>query len=151
QLPPDLAKAVGPLKPGELSSPVRTSGGYYLLLVLDRRNGPNGTSTQPETVYDVVQVVFPLPPNANDMIKRQAAEQAMGIKTAAKNCADFLRLGKEKAPQFSSEGEVFDSKITPQMRDLLGKMAPTQVTQPILQRNGIGIVMLCSKKTQDAQ
>jgi peptidyl-prolyl cis-trans isomerase SurA len=146
-----LAKAAEPLKAGELSPPIRTSGGYYLLLVLDRRNGPNGASTQSETVYDVVQVVFPLPPNANDMIKRQAAEQAVGVKTAAKNCADFLRIGKEKAPQFSSEGEVTDSNITPQMRQLLSKMSPNEATQPILQRNGIGVVMLCSKKTQAPQ
>jgi peptidyl-prolyl cis-trans isomerase SurA len=151
QLPPDLAKAVEPLKGGELSAPIRTNSGYYLLLVLDRRNGPAGSSPAAETVYDVVQVVFPLPPNANDMMKHQAAEQAMSIKATAKNCADFLRIGKEKAPQFSSEGQVTDSGITPQMRQLLSKMAPNEVTQPILQRNGIGIVMLCSKQTQTAQ
>jgi peptidyl-prolyl cis-trans isomerase SurA len=37
------------------------------------------------------------------------------------------------------------------MRQLLSKMAPNEVTQPILQRNGIGIVMMCSKKTQEAK
>jgi peptidyl-prolyl cis-trans isomerase SurA len=151
QLPPELAKAVEPLKAGELSPPVRTNGGYYLLLVLDRRNGPAGSGQTADIVYDVVQVVFPLPPNATDMMKRQAAEQAMGVKAAAKNCADFLRLGKEKAPQFSSEGQVTASNITPQMRDLLSKMSPNEATQPILQRNGIGVVMLCSKKAQEAQ
>jgi peptidyl-prolyl cis-trans isomerase SurA len=139
------------MKAGELSPPIRTNGGYYLLLVLDRRNGPTGSGQSADTVYDVVQVVFPLPPNPTDMMKRQAAEQAMSVKAAAKNCADFLRIGKEKAPQFSSEGEVNASNITPQMRDLLSKMAPNEVTQPILQRNGVGVVMLCSKKTQEAQ
>src|SRR4051794_15308036 len=36
QLAPELAKAVATLRAGELSPPIRTSGGYYLLLVLDR-------------------------------------------------------------------------------------------------------------------
>jgi len=151
QLPPDLATAVAPLKPGELSPPVRTNGGYYLLLVLDRRNGNSGGGTAQDTVYDVVQVVFPLPPQANELMKRNAAAEAMGVRGTAKNCADLLRIGKEKAPQLSSQGQVSASTITPQMRDLLNKLAIGEASQPILQRNGIGIIMVCSKNTQAAK
>ena len=149
QLPRELAAAVSPMKAGELSAPIRTNGGYYLLLVLDRRNGETGSS-QTDTVYDVVQVVIPLPPNANDAAKRAAAGEAMSIRGAAKTCPDFLRLGKEKAPQSSSEGEVSASTVTPQMRDLLTKLSPNEASQPILQRNGIGVIMLCSKQTKAA-
>src|SRR6202158_3748670 len=42
QLPPELAKAAAQLKPGELSPPIRTAGGYYLMLVIDRRTGASG-------------------------------------------------------------------------------------------------------------
>jgi peptidyl-prolyl cis-trans isomerase SurA len=149
QLPPDLAAAVGPLKAGELSPPVRTNGGYYLLLVLDRRNGDTG-SGQTDTVYDIVQVVFPLPPQPNDAMKRAAAMEAVAVRSAAKTCPDMLRIGKEKAPQLSNEGEVSASSITPQMRDLLNKLQPNEASPPILQRNGIGVVMLCSKQTKSA-
>jgi peptidyl-prolyl cis-trans isomerase SurA len=151
QLPPDLAKAASSLKPGELSPPVRTTGGYYLLLVLDRRNGATGGGgQQSDIVYDVVQVVVPLPPNPNEQAKRAAAAEVMSMRSAAKNCADFLKVGKAKAPQFSSEGQVNASNVTPQMRQLLDKLSPNEASQPILQRNGIGVVMLCSKQTQAA-
>ena len=150
QLSPDLAAAVGPLKAGELSPPVRTGGGYYLLLVLDKRGAGSGGGNA-DTVYDVVQVVFPLPPQANDVMKRAAAAEATSIRSSAKNCADMLRLGKEKAPQLSSEGKVNASTITPQMRDLLNKLSVNEASQPILQRNGMGVVMLCSKGTQTAK
>jgi peptidyl-prolyl cis-trans isomerase SurA len=99
----------------------------------------------------VVQVVFPLPPQANDVMKRAAAAEATSIRSSAKNCADMLRLGKEKAPQLSSEGKVNASTITPQMRDLLNKLSVNEASQPILQRNGMGVVMLCSKGTQTAK
>lgn len=151
QLPSDLAAAVAPLKAGELSPPVRSSGGYYLLLVLDRRTGSTGGGQQADTTYDVVQVVFPLPPQANEAMKRNAAIEANSVRAAAKTCPDMLRIGKEKAPQMSSEGQVTASTITPQMRDLLNKLSPGEVSPPILQRNGIGIIMLCSKQTQAAQ
>jgi peptidyl-prolyl cis-trans isomerase SurA len=74
----------------------------------------------------------------------------MGLRANAKNCADFLRIGKAKAPQFSSEGQVNANNVTPQMRQLLEKLTPNEASQPILQRNGIGVVMLCSKGTQAA-
>jgi peptidyl-prolyl cis-trans isomerase SurA len=150
QLPPDLATAVAPMKPGELSPPIRSGGGYYLLLVLDRRNGDTGSS-QTETTYDVVQVVFPLPPQSTDAMKRGAAAEAMSIRASAKNCPDMLRIGKEKTPQLTSEGTVKAGGITPQMRAILDKMSPGEASQPILQRNGIGIIMLCSKQTQAAE
>jgi peptidyl-prolyl cis-trans isomerase SurA len=150
QLAPDLAKAAAGLKPGELSPPIRSGGGYYLLLVLDRRNGDTGGGQTSDTVYDVVQVVFPLPPNANEAMKRSAAIEANGLRQTAKNCADLLRMGKEKSPQMSSEGEVSASTIAPQMRTLLEKLSPNQASEPILQRNGMGVIMLCSKQTKTA-
>jgi peptidyl-prolyl cis-trans isomerase SurA len=149
QLPADLAAAVAPMKAGELSAPIHSGGGYYLLLVLDRRNGETGSS-QSDTIYDVVQVVFALPPNANEQMKRSAAAEAMSVRGASKNCQDMLRVGKEKGSQMASEGQVSASGITPQMRDLLNKLSVGEVSQPILQRNGIGVIMLCSKQAQGA-
>jgi peptidyl-prolyl cis-trans isomerase SurA len=150
QLPSDLAAAVAPLKSGELSPPIRTNAGYYLLLVIDRRTGDVGGGGDTGPVYDVVQVVFPLPPNSNDTTKRATAAEAMSVRGSAKNCADMLRIGKEKAPQLSSEGKISASNITPQLRDLLNKMSVNEVSQPILQRNGIGVIMLCSKEAGTA-
>ncbi|HML09309.1 MAG TPA: peptidylprolyl isomerase [Stellaceae bacterium] len=151
QLSPDLAAAVANMKPGELSQPIRSGGGYYLLLVLDRRNGDTGGGQAAGgLVYDVVQVIFPLPPNATDAMKRSAAAQAIAVRQASKNCADMLRNGKEKSPQMSTEGTVSANGMPPQMRDILNKLSPNQASDPILQRNGIGIIMLCSKQTQQA-
>src|SRR5262249_58240988 len=39
QLSLDLGKAVAQMRPGEVSAPIHTGAGYYLLLVLDRRSG----------------------------------------------------------------------------------------------------------------
>jgi peptidyl-prolyl cis-trans isomerase SurA len=150
QLPAELAAAVAPLKAGEMSPPIRTGGGYYLLLVLDRRNGATGGGQQ-DTVYDVVQVVFALPAQANEAMKQKAAGEAASVRAASKNCADMLRIGKEKTPQLSSEGKVSAASVAPQMRDLLSKLAVGEASQPILQRNGIGIIMVCSKETQSAK
>jgi peptidyl-prolyl cis-trans isomerase SurA len=36
------------------------------------------------------------------------------------------------------------------MRDLLNKLSVGEASQPILQRNGIGVIMVCSKEMETA-
>ena len=143
QLPPELAKAAAQLKPGELSAPIRTAGGYYLLLVVDRRTGSSG-GAQGE-VFDIVQVVFALPAQAGEAQRRTALAEADAIRGAAKDCPTMLKIGKEKAPQLSSEGKLSASQIAPEMRKLVEAMSVGQVSQPIVQKNGVGVIMLCGK------
>jgi peptidyl-prolyl cis-trans isomerase SurA len=146
QLPPELGKEVAQLRPGELSPPIRVTGGYYLLLVLDRRSGTTGSA--PDQIYDIVQVVFPLPAQASDAARRAAISEAERVRAAAKDCPSLLKLGKEKAPQLSSEGKLRENEISPQMRPLLTKLAVGEASQPIVQKNGVGVIMVCRKYTE---
>ena len=146
QLPPELANAVARLGPGDLSAPISYGGGYYLLLVLDRRVGGASVSKQ-ETVYDMVQVVFPLPAGANEAALRKAVGEAQTIREAAKDCPTLLKIGKEKAPQLSSEGKIPEDRISPQMRSVVGGLPIGQASQPIVQKNGVGVIMVCGKST----
>ncbi len=154
QLSPDLAKAVEKMRPGELSPPIRTGAGYYLMLVLDRRAGRSGTSAgaadAEDTALRIVQVVFPLPPQANEAARRAAIAEAQNTRAVAKNCEDMLRIGKEKAPQLSSEGTVRLSQIAPAMRSLVLGLGVGQPSQPIMQKNGVGVIMVCDKKATGA-
>jgi peptidyl-prolyl cis-trans isomerase SurA len=146
QMAPELAKAVINLQPGELSPPIRTAAGYYLLLVLDRHNGGGAPDTQ-DTILHVVQVVMPLPQQPSEAMRNAALAQLAQISAGGKTCPDLLRLGREKAPRLSSEGRLRASQIAPALRNILMKMPVGQVTPPILQKNGIGIIMVCDRST----
>ena len=143
ELSPPLAKAVGPMRPGELSPPIRTSAGYYILLVLDRRNGRMVSAD--DTVLHIVQAVFPLPPQPSEEARRAALAEAAAARTEAKNCQDLLRIGKAKATQLSSEGDLRASQISPAMRSVVLGLAVGQPSEPIVQKNGIGVIMVCKK------
>ena len=144
QLAPELAKSVATLRPGELSPPIRTSGGYYLLLVLDRRTGGAAAAAQ-DPVFDIVQVVFPFPAQANEAAKRSAMAEAEAVRGQAKDCDTMRKIGKQKAPQLSSEGKLTASQIAPEMRKVIEAMAIGQASQPIVQKNGVGVIMVCGK------
>ncbi len=144
ELTPVLAKAVAAMRPGELSPPIRATGGYYLLLVLDRR-GPGVASNEDDTLLHIVQVVFPLTPQASEEARRAALAQAEKVRGEAKNCEDMLRIGKVEAPQLSSQGDLRLSQIAPSMRSAVLGLGLGQPSQPILQKNGVGVIMVCNK------
>jgi len=146
QLAPELGKMAAQLKPGELSPPIRSGGGFYLMLVLDRRAAGGGGGT----VYDVVQVVLPLPATAGDPARRAAIAEADKMRPEFKDCPTMLKVGKAKAPEFSSEGKLNAAQISPQLRALVEKLTPGQPSPPIVQKNGVGIIMLCGKSTEAA-
>jgi peptidyl-prolyl cis-trans isomerase SurA len=144
QLSPELGKAVAQMRPGELSAPIRAGAGYYLVLVLDRRSG---RSAGPEdSLVHLVQIVFPLPPQATEPMRRAAIAEAQSAKTSAKNCEELLKIGKEKgSPQLSSEGRLRVDQVTPAMRTIVLGLEVGQTSPPIVQKNGVGVVMMCEK------
>jgi len=144
QLQPELAKAVADMQPGQLSAPVRTSAGYYLLLVLDRHAGSKAEAE--DTILDVVQVVLPLPQQPSEAMRNAALSQLAQIREGGKTCPDLLRLGKEKGSHLSSEGKLRASQIAPALRNILMKLPVGQVSPPILQKNGLGLIMVCNRE-----
>jgi peptidyl-prolyl cis-trans isomerase SurA len=144
ELSPPLAKAVAGMRPGELSPPIRVPGGYYLLLVLDRR-GVGGAAPEEYTLLHIVQVVFPLPLQASEQARRAALAQAENVRSQAKSCDDMLRIGKAEAPQLSSQGDLRLDQIAPSMRSAVLSLGIGQPSQPIIQKNGVGVIMVCSK------
>jgi peptidyl-prolyl cis-trans isomerase SurA len=148
QLSPELAKTVAQMHPGELSPPIRTPAGYYLLLLLDRRTGTAGSEA--DTTVDIVQVVFPLPLQPSPAMRAAAIAQAQSVRAAATSCPEMLKTGKEKAPQLSSEGKLRLTQIAPAMRQLVMGLPIGQPSQPIIQKNGVGVIMVCQRSAPGA-
>jgi peptidyl-prolyl cis-trans isomerase SurA len=94
-------------------------------------------------------VVFPFPPRASEAVRRTAIAEVESVRGAAKDCPTLLRIGKEKAPQLSSEGKLRENEISPEMRNVLSRLEVGRVSPPIVQKNGVGVIMIC-KKTDEA-
>ena len=146
QMAPELGKVVAGLKPGELSPPIRSGSGFYLILVLDRRNAGGGAAG--DTLYDIVQVVLPLPQGGNDAARRGAIAEAEKMRSSFKDCPTMLKIGKEKAPQYSSEGKLRSGALPAELRNLIEKLKVGEPSVPIVQKNGVGVVMVCSKNNE---
>jgi peptidyl-prolyl cis-trans isomerase SurA len=149
ELGPTLGKAVAGMQPGELSPPIRTKAGYYLLLVLDRRNGKAGD--EGDTELRLAQVVFPFLPQGGGAMRRAAIAAAESVRAAAPSgCDQLMRAGKIRSSPLTSEGVLRVSQIAPAMRKILLSLPVGQPSDPIVQKNGVGIVMVCAKSASQS-
>jgi peptidyl-prolyl cis-trans isomerase SurA len=76
--------------------------------------------------------------------------EAASVRAAAKDCPSLLKIGKEKAPQLSSEGKLQAANMSPEMRNLANRLPIGQPSEPIAQKNGVGVIMVCAKSSSGA-
>ena len=145
ELPHDIAEAVQGMQAGQLSAPIRASGGFYVLGLLERRTF--GTPSPADATVTLTRVSFLLPPTATDADRQKALVATQQVSEAAKSCDDMRRIGKERSPQTS--GEMRDVKIgslPAEFQTLLGSLQPGQPSKPLQFHDGFGVVMLCERK-----
>ncbi|HKF72327.1 MAG TPA: peptidylprolyl isomerase, partial [Stellaceae bacterium] len=149
ELPRDIAAAVPSLQAGQLSAPIRTAGGYYIVGMVDRRTF--GTPGPGDMLVSFVRVMFPFASQA-DPDKQKAFVAAQQLSETAKSCDDMKRIGQERAPQTS--GETRDVKVgtlQPQFKDLITTLQPGQASRPLNAGAGAIVVMLCERKEPPSQ
>ncbi|HLJ65135.1 MAG TPA: peptidylprolyl isomerase [Stellaceae bacterium] len=145
QLNPSVATAVERMKPGEMSYPIRTPGGYYMIYLIDRRLP--GQNAAAETTLSIAQVVFPLGPNASEEERKRVEEQALEVSEGARSCGEMVKIGRDRSPQLSGQiPELRAGDLPPEIRsDILG-LKIAEPSRPLPLRGGIGVVMVCERK-----
>ncbi len=101
QFGPPLDDAIAKMNPGEMSYPIRTTAGYYILYLLERRTP--GQTTADDTELSLVETIFPVPPNATPQQQQHAMAQAQNVTDTAKSCEDMAKIAREEAPQTSTQ------------------------------------------------
>lgn len=145
ELPQDIAQVVQGMQPNQLSAPVRSAGGFYIVGLLDKRTF--GKPTEADSLLTITRVMFPFPQNANDVEKQRVFLAAQQVSETAKSCDEMKQIGKERAPQTS--GEMHDVKVgslDPRFQELLKSLQIGQPSKPLNVGNGAAVVMVCEHK-----
>jgi peptidyl-prolyl cis-trans isomerase SurA len=145
QLPQDLADTIKKMNPGEMSYPVHTGGGYYILYLMDRKT--LGAANPNDTVLSLVQVVLPIPSDAPADAQQRQLQHAQQISDSAKSCGELAKIGRDEAPQTSREiAEIKAGELAPAEREVVLGLAVAQASKPLPMPGGIGVVMVCQRK-----
>ncbi|MBU6505891.1 MAG: peptidylprolyl isomerase [Alphaproteobacteria bacterium] len=147
QLPPLLGQALGKMKPGEMSYPLRTPGGYYILYMIDRRIF--GQVNPDDVQLGLTEVVFPLPPTASAAQEQHIMAEAQQVSGAAKSCGELAKLGHDHNPPLTTQnGDVTAARLPPDIRPQVLQLKLAEASKPIRLANapGVAVFMVCSRK-----
>lgn len=145
QMLPELGDAIQKMKPGEMSYPVRTTGGYYILYLLERRK--LGQPNPNDAVLSLVQIALPVPAAASAEEQQRLLAEAQQISSTVKSCGELAKIGRDRAPQSSREiPEIKAADLPPQLRQVALGLAVAEASKPMPVPGGIGIVMVCQRK-----
>jgi peptidyl-prolyl cis-trans isomerase SurA len=148
QLDPRVDSAIDRLAPGQVSDPVRTEIGYYVIYLADRRSAP-GLGGQ--EVVSLSQIVVPLSPRASDAEVATAVRQAQAIRGNVTTCDEFRQQGRALSPQLSGDvGKVDLDRLPAQLRQVIGPLQVGQMSQPIRNNEGIVLLMVCGREAAPA-
>lgn len=158
QLSTELDKALATLTPGEVSAPLRAAGGYYILLLRDKRSAAGGGLSGVEV--DVRQVMFPYAgaqqegkpqpvkdPSLANPVVAAAMGRAQGLLANGVDCKNFEQvmqsLGKSA---LADGGKMMLADVPHLFREATGKQQIGVPGQPIVSPQGVHVVLVCDRK-----
>jgi len=147
-LPADIQKIVDRMQPETMEGPVRLTGGYYILALIDRREGDSADSIR----YTLTQAVFPLPPNVTEQQANLVVQKAREMTKDIRSCADLNALGAKISPELSGPiGDLTLSQMPAGLRPIVEKAHVAVPFDPLPVRGGVGIFMVCGRSGGETQ
>lgn len=149
QLAAELDAALGDMAPGQIAGPIRTLSGYHVLLLRDRRQVL--TAAPEETVFDLRQLLFPLPKDADPAAVASQSDLASLVAESAGDCADFTRLAQETgSPLPADPGRIKAGDMAPQLREIALRTEAGKTSVPLQTPAGILVFMVCDRTAPTA-
>jgi peptidyl-prolyl cis-trans isomerase SurA len=145
ELSPRLAEAIDKMGPGQMSYPVRTPAGFYVLYLMDRRIF--GTENPEQVTLSLNEVVFPVAPTATPDERAKSQAEAQRVSGEAKSCGEMAKIGAERAPQLSRQiPQLHGSDLPQQIRQQVLALKVGEASKPMALDGGIGVVMVCERQ-----
>lgn len=145
ELSPRLAEAIAKMDPGQMSYPIRTPAGFYVLYLMERRTF--GTENPDQITLSLDEVVFPLPQSVTPEERQKAEADALRVSNEAKSCGEMAKIGAERAPQLSRQiPQVRASDLPPELKPQILALKVAEASKPMALAGGVGVVMVCQRK-----
>jgi peptidyl-prolyl cis-trans isomerase SurA len=149
-LDPALDNAVEKLPVRQYSEPIKSTGGWHILYVIDRRQF---AATRPDEMrLNITQMTLPLPINASPDEVAKATTEAQRAMTGVRSCTDLHARSRELKGATSGDlngVRVGDLQANRQMYEDLPKLSVGGTAGPFRVAEGLQVVALCGKSGGD--
>lgn len=148
ELPQALAAAIRTLGPGQISQPVRTPGGFHLLLVEDKRGGKVQLVEQTQVRHILLTAnEIRSPEQTRRLINElyQRLREGQPFDELARRYSDDAASGS----QGGELGWTQDGQMVPEFEQVMNNTAIGQISEPFESRFGWHILQVQDRRTQD--
>ncbi|MBV9542233.1 MAG: peptidylprolyl isomerase [Alphaproteobacteria bacterium] len=153
QLPAELDAALMKMHSGEVSDPIRSTGGYYILGVRERLEGihfavPDPKTQKPVGPLTVQRILFPIGPNPPKNVLDNVTKIAEQIHTNVRGCEMLPKIAEQLHGVVFQDIQKMGLKITDLSADIqaaINKAGPGEATAPLRSPAGIELMVRCDK------
>ena len=149
-LDPTLDNALEKLQTRQFSEPIRSTSGWHILYVIDRR--PFASARPDDIRLNLTQLTLPLPVNATDAEVAKANGDAQKAMAGVRACADLHARARDLKGATSGDLtgiRVGDLQANPQMFEQIPRLAVGATAGPFRVAEGLQVVALCGKQGAD--
>jgi peptidyl-prolyl cis-trans isomerase SurA len=145
ELPAELRDAVAELRPGQLSRPIVTQTGVYIVFLRDKRSGAG------EELVSLKQAAIGLTASASDADVAAATAKLVALRAQITGC-DMLETTAAKVDGVIAGdlGEANVKDLRPSFRDAVSSLKVGQVSEPIRTEAGLHLIALCGQRRSGA-
>jgi peptidyl-prolyl cis-trans isomerase SurA len=145
-LDPALDNAVEKLPVRQHSEPIRSTSGWHILYVIERR--PFAATRPDDLRLNITQMTLPLPAGASADEVAKATTEAQKAMQGVKTCGDLHARSRDLKGATSGDLNgirVGDLQANREMYEALPKLSPGGTAGPFRVAEGLQVVVLCSK------
>ena len=147
---PEIERVLAGLEIGAVSDPIRSVDGWHIVHLRDRRAVLSDPVAPVEMLLS--QVLLPTTPEDTPEDAARRLALAEEIVAGADGCDALRRLGADIEESLSGDlGRVNLRDLPNPFRDAVAELEVGRPTPPLVTDNGVHVVMVCERKTGDAE
>lgn len=141
-LRPEIVAFLNQMQPGDVSAPIVTPGGIYVMVLRNRREGQGE-----HKVVGLKQIIASISPDLNDEQKADLLVRINLARDRIKTCDDFNASVNELADLVVVDlGENAEEDLKTEFRAAIAGLEVNQLSQPFLTEGAVHVVGVCSLK-----
>jgi peptidyl-prolyl cis-trans isomerase SurA len=141
EVAPQVLPTVQQMQPGEVSQPIVTPEGVYIVQLRDKRAGGGAT------VVNLKQAAVRVPAEAPEADVAAARAKLAGLRTRIAGCGDLEAKAAAEAGVVASDlGETDINELDGPFREAAQRLNVNQVSEPIRTQAGLHLVAVCAKR-----
>lgn len=138
-----LAEKLGHMRIGQVSDPIKVSGGYKIIQLKDIRH--SGKPTQDDMQVTMVQAVLPLSPQPSEE-EINYFGPIIDELTEVNGCKGFLSKAKSHNINANENKGIRLGQLPEPLKEMIRTTSLGKTLQPIMTPDGLIVTMVCERK-----